>query len=59
MKPTAFIGVREAAQKLGCTTKYVYDLLYGGQLRGFKVGKTWSIPLALIDARLKARERAS
>jgi excisionase family DNA binding protein len=59
MKPTPSVGVREAARKLGCTTKYIYDLLYGGQLRGFKVGKTWSIPLELIEARLKARGGSS
>jgi excisionase family DNA binding protein len=55
MKPITSVGVREAARKLGCTTKYIYDLLYGGQLPGQKVGKIWTIPVESIAMRLKQK----
>lgn len=51
------LGVRQAAQELGVTTKYVYDLLYSGRLPGAaKVGRTWRIPPSQIRQRLKARK---
>ncbi len=56
MAATKTIGVRAAAQRLGCTLKYVYDLLYSGRLPGRKVGKQWHIPAHAVEARLKARE---
>ena len=49
------MGVRTAAQRMGCTLKYIYDLLYSGRLRGRKVGKRWHIPAHAVEARLKAR----
>jgi excisionase family DNA binding protein len=56
METAAFIGVRETAQKLGCTTKYVYDLLYGGRLPGRKIGRIWAIPAESVEARLKLKK---
>lgn len=50
------ITVREAAQKLGCTLKYVYDLLYSGKLPSHKVGRQWRISASAIETRLKNRE---
>jgi len=56
MEDSESLGVREAAQRLGCTTKYVYDLLYSRRLRGAqKVGKIWSIPVKAIEARTGAK----
>ena len=49
--------VREAAMMLGCTLKFIYDLLYAGRLEGAtKVGRVWRIPRHAVEARLKARE---
>ena len=48
MKET--IGVRETAGRLGCTLKYVYDLLYEGKLRSAKTGRRWRISSAAVDA---------
>jgi excisionase family DNA binding protein len=48
--------VREAAQRMGCTLKYVYDLLYAGKLPSHKVGRQWRIPASAIETRLKNRE---
>ena len=47
MKQT--ISVREAAAKLGCTLKYVYDLLYAGKLKSEKCDREWRIPMAAIE----------
>lgn len=50
------IGVRFAAQKLGFTLKYVYDLLYAGHLRGRKIGRRWHIDAESIEERLRNRK---
>ena len=56
MKDT--MTVREAAKKLGCTLKYVYDLLYAGRFKGArKVGRSWAIPEVSIKTILNKRER--
>jgi excisionase family DNA binding protein len=49
------IGVREAAQRLGFTMKYLYDLIYTGRLEAKKVGRSWRIPAQTVEARLKQR----
>jgi len=49
------LTVRAAASRLGCTLKYIYDLLYSGRLAGRKVGRTWRIPADAVEARLKQR----
>lgn len=51
------VSVRDAARMLGCTRKYLFDLLYEGRLTGaHKVGRQWRIPVRSLEARLKARE---
>ena len=50
------LSVREAAGKLGCTLKYVYDLLYAGKLQSEKTGGRWRISASALNERLKARE---
>lgn len=56
MKEKTTMGVRETARRLGCTLKYIYDLLYEGYLPGKKVNGTWRIPVIAIEARLRARK---
>lgn len=48
--------VREAAQKMGCTLKYVYDLLYAGKLPSHKEGRQWRVLASAVETRLKNRE---
>ena len=48
------LTVPEAARRLNCTTKYIYDLCWSGRL-GKKVVGRWRIPVAEIEARLKQR----
>jgi excisionase family DNA binding protein len=56
-KPKA-MSVRDAAKMLGCTRKYLFDLLYEGRLPGAqKIGRQWQIPIHSVEARLKAREK--
>ncbi len=51
------LTVRQAARKLDCTTKYIFDLLYSNRLPGArKVGRKWLIPAAALEAKLRARE---
>ncbi len=56
MKTAFSVTVRNAAQRLGFTRKYIYDLLYSGGLRGRKVGRRWRIPAEAVEARLKTRK---
>ena len=47
------LTVRQTAQKLGVTLKYVFDLLYAGRLRGAKKrGRAWSIPEDAVEERI-------
>jgi excisionase family DNA binding protein len=50
-----FYSVREAARLLGCTLKYIYDLLYMGRLQAEKQGRTWRIPVGSLDSLIKQR----
>ena len=54
-KQARTVGTRAAAQRLGVTRKYVYDMLYEGKLPAVKVGRQWRISTAALDARLKQR----
>lgn len=49
------LSVAEAARQLGCTLKYVYDLLYSGRIMARKKHGRWCIPTSEIEARLKKR----
>jgi excisionase family DNA binding protein len=51
-----FLTVPAVARKLGCTLRYVYDLLYAGRLKADKVGGRWQIPVAEVEARLRKRD---
>ena len=55
MKNQKFLTVPEAARRLGCSLKFVYDLVYAGKLGAEKVEGRWRIPLAAIDARRRQR----
>lgn len=51
--------VKEFARRRRCTTKYVYDLLAAGRLRGArKTGKVWSIPRTCLGKRRARKEEA-
>ncbi len=50
------VSVREAALRMGCTLKYIYDLIYSGRVAARKVGREWRIPVEALEARLKARK---
>jgi excisionase family DNA binding protein len=39
----------ELAERWGCSTTLIYDLLAAGSLRGFKLGKLWRIPVAAVE----------
>lgn len=57
MRSNKRLSVREAAQRLGCTRKFVFDLLYENRLTGAKkAGREWRIPVAAIEQRLRQRE---
>jgi len=50
-----FLSVPAAARRLGCTLRWVYDMVYAGRLKAEKVAGRWRIPVAEIEARLKQR----
>jgi excisionase family DNA binding protein len=51
----ATMTVREAASRLGCTLKYVYDLVYGRKLKSEKSGRRWLISIEAVEAWIAAR----
>ncbi len=53
------LSVREAALLLGCSQKWVRDLLYERKLPGAqKKGMVWRIPLSSIEQRLRRKANA-
>ena len=52
--------VRQAAQRLGITLKYMRELLYENRMAGArKVGRQWLIPNSAVESHLKARAEAA
>lgn len=37
------------AQRWGCSTTLIYDLLNAGTLKGFRLGKLWRIPADAVE----------
>ncbi|MDA1315610.1 MAG: excisionase family DNA-binding protein [Acidobacteria bacterium] len=57
---TTFITVKEFARTRRCTTKYVYDLLAAGRLKGArKQGRVWRIPEACVQKQSRGKEKSS
>lgn len=51
------LSVRETAQRLGCSLKWIFDLLYAAKLPGAeKVRGQWRIPYTAVEAKLRERE---
>jgi excisionase family DNA binding protein len=51
------LTVKETAQRLGCSLKWVFDLLYAAKLPGAtKARGQWRIPAVAVEQRLKQRE---
>ena len=55
MNSPKVLSVREAARRLGCTLKYIYDLVYSGRLPAQKDGQQWRIPAEAVETRLRQR----
>ena len=53
------VTVIEATRKLGITLDALYRLIYAGRLPARKCRDRWLIPVAAVDARIKAREARS
>jgi excisionase family DNA binding protein len=51
------LTVRQAALKLKCTLKYVYDLVYAGKLEASKTGRQWRISTPSVTAYASGREK--
>lgn len=57
LKAQNTLSVRETAQRLGCSLKWVFDMLYAARLQGAeKVRGQWRIPAGAVEERLKQRE---
>jgi len=54
-RETRTTGVRGAARKLGCSLKWVYDLVYTGKLSARKVDGKWRISSRAIEEWLTER----
>lgn len=53
------LTARQAAQRLGVSLHFIYQLLWSGKLSGKKTGKVWLIPEREISARLSERVKQS
>ena len=56
MKASKTVSPREAAVRLGCGMKRIYELLYSGKLAASKRNNHWLIRGSAIEERLKRRE---
>ena len=50
------LTVVESSRRLGITLDTLYRLIYAGRLTARKVGRRWLIPVASVEARLKAKK---
>lgn len=50
------LSVRDVAIALGCTLKWVYDLIYTGRLAAIKVDGVWKVSRSAVE--VYANERA-
>lgn len=50
-------SVPEVSRQLGCSLKWVYDLIYCAKLSAKKVAGHWRIPASAVEERLKRREQ--
>ncbi len=50
------LTVVESSRRLGITLDTLYRLIYAGRLTARKVGRRWLIPVASVEARLRARK---
>jgi hypothetical protein len=48
MSPSETVSVARAARELGFTTKYIYDLVWGGRIVATRNNGRWQIPMAEI-----------
>lgn len=54
MRKTAIVTPRKAAEMLGVSLHFVYQLLWENRLSGSeKVGKKWRIPVTAVESRLR------
>jgi len=56
MKTQSELTPRAAAQRLCISLDSVYSLVWAGKLLANKRDGRWAIPLAAVEARVKARE---
>ena len=50
------LTVVESSRRLGITLDTLYRLIYAGRLTARKVRRRWLIPVASVEARLKAKK---
>ena len=56
-KNEKILSVPKAARELGCTLRWVYDMVYAGRLKANKVAGRWQIARTEIETLLKRRGR--
>ena len=50
------LSVKETAQRMGCSLKWIFDLLHAAKLKGAeKVHGKWRIPYEVVEERLRER----
>jgi excisionase family DNA binding protein len=49
------LSVPAVARQLGCSLKWIYDLIYCGKMSATKVAGRWRIPAGAVAERLKRR----
>lgn len=52
------VSIREAAQRRGCTLRWIYDQVWAGRLPAQKIGGQWRIPLSAVNERIGAKGAA-
>lgn len=56
MATSKTVSPREAAIRLGCTLKWIYDMLYAEKLPATKIEGRWAIPVSAIAQYSRKRQ---
>ena len=53
------ISVREAAQRLKFTMKYVYDLVWAGKIKARKINGQWRVSVRAVESRASSNNNGN
>lgn len=58
-EPAAILTVEQLCEALFIGKNYAYRLLGSGTIKGFRIGRTWKVPVESVNEYVRAQSRRS